>query len=85
MSLLLRLQAAQHVRRHQDHALLSDMKPLRIFLPIDSDFHVIGDFTALIDDGPFDDTRGTNLNMRQDHGPVDAGALIDSHIGEQQR
>jgi len=53
------------------------MKSLGVFLPIDAYLHTVGDFTTFIDDGSLDDTGSANLDMRQYHRPVDAGALID--------
>src|SRR5689334_9256728 len=84
-SLLLRRQAAQHVRCDQDDALLRHMKTLPVLFPIHTDLHAAGNLTVLIDDGPFDDTVGSNLDVREDDGAVDAGAFIYPNIREQER
>jgi hypothetical protein len=66
MSLLLRLQAAQHVRCNEDHAFFSDVKPLRVCLSIDPYFHAVGYFATFVEDGSLDDTGGADFDMRQD-------------------
>jgi len=85
MSLLLRLQAAQHVCRYEDHAFLSDVKPFRVRLSINAYFHSVGNFATFIEDGALNDARSSDFDMRQDDRPIDTGTLVHSNIGEQQR
>jgi hypothetical protein len=85
MSLLLRLQAAQHVRCDEDHAFFSDVKPFRVCLSVDPYLHAVGHFATFIEDGSLDYAGGADLDMRQDDRAINAGALVYSNVGEQQR
>jgi len=67
MSLLLRLQAAQHVCRHEHHTFLGHMKSPGVLPPIDAYLHTVGNLTPFIDDGSLDDTGRADLDMRQYH------------------
>src|SRR5882757_728943 len=84
MSLLLRLQAAQHVCRYEDYAFFGDVKAFRVCLSINPDLHAVGNLATFIENGSFDDTGGSDFDMRQYDRAIDAGALVHPHIGEQQ-
>src|ERR1700733_6422675 len=78
------VQAAQHVRRDQYHAVLRDMVAPLILHQVRADDRAVGDLAAFIDDGALDRAVPPHVHMRQDDGAFDEGPLIDAHVREDQ-
>jgi len=56
-----------------------------IGLAIEADAGVVGHFAAFVDDRPGNRATAADLGVRQDDGTVDGVALLDPHVGKQQR
>jgi hypothetical protein len=76
---------AEHFRRDQGHAAVSDKKTLAILHRIDADFDTCREHTISVDDALPECDVAMHLYVGQDDRILEGAVAVHMDIGEQQR